>query len=242
MNSDQAKKWTNEHAIYAILSHTWNQTPGELTYNDWQKGSLNPDDPRAAKIFNFCKVALENHGIAYGWVDTVCINKESSSELDESIRSMYKWYFEAAICITYLSETTSIEDMVDDTWFTRGWTFQELIAPKVMKFYNSQWTRFIFSVNNDIRHPLILDSIQRATTLTVDELRRIQNSSISRRMELAAKRRVTREEDTAYSLMGIFDVSISTAYGEGAEHAFFRLVKEIFDSTKDVSDIFNWAG
>ncbi|KAF8190465.1 hypothetical protein BJ912DRAFT_925603 [Pholiota molesta] len=42
--------------------------------------------------------------------------------------------------------------------------------------------------------------------------------------------------------MGIFDVSISTAYGEGAGRAFFRLVEEIFRSKKDVSDIFNWAG
>jgi hypothetical protein len=68
------------------------------------------------------------------------------------------------------------------------------------------------------------------------------HTPISRRMQLAAKRQVTREEDIAYCLMGIFGVSISTAYGEGGDRAFFRLVEEIFRSTKDVSDIFNWAG
>lgn len=43
--------------------------------------------------------------------------------------------------------------------------------------------------------------------------------------------------------MGIFNVSISIAYGEGADLAFICLVKEIFNTTKsDVLDLFNWAG
>jgi hypothetical protein len=62
-------------------------------------------------------------------------------------------------------------------------------------------------------------------------------------MQLAANRVVTREEDMAYSLMGIFHISISTAYGEGADRAFFRLLKEILNSyAGKVLDIFNWAG
>lgn len=62
-------------------------------------------------------------------------------------------------------------------------------------------------------------------------------------MQLAAKREVTREEDTAYSLLGIFNVSLSIAYGEGADLAFIRLVKEILNTAKsDVLDLFNWAG
>jgi hypothetical protein len=66
-------------------------------------------------------------------------------------------------------------------------------------------------------------------------------SGISRRMEWAARRRVTREEDQAYSLMGLFNVSMSIAYGEGAERAFLRLLKKILAASTYNSDMFNWA-
>ncbi len=42
-------------------------------------------------------------------------------------------------------------------------------------------------------------------------------------MQLAARRTVTREEDQVYSIMGLLNVEISIAYGEGAKHALRRL-------------------
>jgi hypothetical protein len=237
--------WTHK-ANYAILSHTWNPTPGELTYGDWQKGSLADTDPKCRKLVSFCKAAWEDHGLTLGWIDTVCINKESSAELDESIRSMYRRYSSARLCITYLAATDTVSNMHADPWFTRGWTLQELVAPNVIKFYNMDWKQLSSAVN-DKQNSMMRKEIELATTITRDELNaflreRGRSISISRKMQLAAKRQVTREEDIAYCLMGIFGVSISTAYGEGGDRAFFRLVEEIFRSTKDVSDIFNWAG
>ena len=41
------------------------------------------------------------------------------------------------------------------------------------------------------------------------------------------KRQTTREEDSAYSLLGIFDLHIPAMYGEGREHALQRLQSEI---------------
>lgn len=73
-------------------------------------------------------------------MDTVCINKESSAELDESIRSMFKWYGGAKICIVYLAGTTSLDDMERDNWFKRGWTLQELLAPHCVRFFTANWT------------------------------------------------------------------------------------------------------
>ncbi|KAJ8506994.1 hypothetical protein ONZ45_g10587 [Pleurotus djamor] len=74
----------------AILSHTWGAT--ELTYKD---AMTNPDylkgDPKFAGL---CKTA-KTYGCRYAWMDSVCIDKSSSSELDESIRSMYTWYASA---------------------------------------------------------------------------------------------------------------------------------------------------
>ncbi|KAF8173904.1 hypothetical protein BJ912DRAFT_1147675 [Pholiota molesta] len=178
--------------------------------------------------------------ILAGW--TQCALTRSSAELDESIRSMYKWYREASVCMTYLAETASLPDMHLDPWFTRGWTLQELLAPNCMRFYGLDWRRLVgASPYSDALDSEIQEQIELATTITEYELLNIHATSISRRMQLAAKREVTREEDTAYSLMGIFDISISIAYGEGAERAFFRLIKELLSSYRDVFDMFNWA-
>ncbi|KJA22788.1 hypothetical protein HYPSUDRAFT_40574 [Hypholoma sublateritium FD-334 SS-4] len=243
------KKYTK----YAILSHTWLRgAPGEVTYADWMRGALKDTSAGYAKLENFCRVAAVEHGLNLGWMDTVCINKESSSELDESIRSMYKWYKSASVCITYLADTASLEHMCADKWFTRGWTLQELIAPNVMRFYATDWTELIThpepaphsfpTPKNDKRNAAVLAQIQAATTMTAKELEDPMSVPISRRMQWAVHRCVTREEDAAYSLMGIFNVSMFTAYGEGGERAFGRLVQEILNSgTRNVLDIANWG-
>ncbi|KAF9482101.1 hypothetical protein BDN70DRAFT_991444 [Pholiota conissans] len=234
-----------KHARYAILSHTWLRgATGEVTFGKWRQGVFDEDDPGYQKLVNFCKASWSNHGLTLGWMDTVCINKESSAELDESIRSMYSWYRKSEVCLTYLAETSILSDMHQDTWFTRGWTLQELLAPRRLKFYDSGWKLLIDApAPNDKRHPEIVDQINQATSITEEELRwNIVDATISRRMQLAARREVTREEDTAYSLMGIFNISISIAYGEGAERAFFRLLKEILSNSADALDVFNWAG
>lgn len=245
------EQWMEGVTKYAILSHTWiHSIPGEVTYNGWNKTEFSADQPGYEKLVNFCKIAERNHGVELGWMDTVCINKESSSELDESIRSMYKWYSNASICVVYLAQTTALSDMRDDLWFTRGWTLQELLAPRSLKFYTASWQELVVALN-DKKSPLIHQEITKATTITPDELLYFEpsafhalrsHSDISRRMQWAANRQVTRQEDVAYSLMGIFNVSMSTAYGEGAKRAFFRLLKKIMVSSAQISDIFNWAG
>ncbi|KAF9474963.1 hypothetical protein BDN70DRAFT_884288 [Pholiota conissans] len=231
-------------AEYAILSHTWiRSASAEVSYNDWQKGSFDLSHAGYHKLVNFCRIAMEKHGLAFGWMDTVCIDKNSSTELDESIRSMYKWYQHAKICVTYLAETNSLAEMQNDAWFTRGWTLQELLAPWGIKFYGRNWKQLVASSFTDKIDANILRKIEAATTITKNELLSYNIVPISRRMEWAAERTVTRGEDHAYSLMGIFGINMSTAYGEGAELAFLRLSKEILSTFKSgVLDLFNWGG
>jgi hypothetical protein len=84
---------------YAILSHRWQDE--EVSYQEftsrrpptWKKGYR--------KIEAFCAKAAK-HGYRWGWVDTCCINKESSAELAEAINSMYTWYAKAEVCYAYL--------------------------------------------------------------------------------------------------------------------------------------------
>ncbi|KJA22701.1 hypothetical protein HYPSUDRAFT_100941, partial [Hypholoma sublateritium FD-334 SS-4] len=192
------------------------------------------------KIVNFCKVAARDHGVVYGWMDTVCIDKSSSTELDESIRSMYRWYRQSHVCITYLADTSTIPDMHNDKWFTRGWTLQELLAPRNMVFYGKNW--YFLAQNNmektdgsgDIFNcfaTAAYSQVFQATTIQSKEMEMCFNNPeslpISRIFQLASRRKVTRQEDSVYSLMGLLGVSISIAYGEGSSAAFTRLVREI---------------
>ncbi|KAG0691891.1 hypothetical protein DFH29DRAFT_760517, partial [Suillus ampliporus] len=61
---------------------------------------------------------------------------------------------------------------------------------------------------------------------------------VDKRMTWAAGRKTTRVEDVAYSLMGIFDVSLQIAYGEGGDRAFFRLIEAIMQAGDP--SILNW--
>ena len=57
--------------------------------------------------------------------------------------------------------------------------------------------------------------------------------SVATRLSWAAQRITTRAEDRAYSLLGLFGISMPILYGEGAEAAFFRLQSQIFHSFPD---------
>lgn len=53
-------------------------------------------------------------GMGYIWIDTRCIDKSSSAELSEAIKSMFKWYERSARCYAYLEDVQKPRDTVDD--------------------------------------------------------------------------------------------------------------------------------
>ncbi|KAK5717106.1 hypothetical protein LTR15_008995 [Elasticomyces elasticus] len=71
---------------YAILSHNWGED--EVTFGDIQHLDLAKDKAGFVKIYFACCQAKED-GLDYVWVDTCCIDKNSSHELSEAINSMY---------------------------------------------------------------------------------------------------------------------------------------------------------
>jgi hypothetical protein len=82
---------------YAILSHRWGND--EVTFQDVvdpTKRDKIATTEGYRKIKSFCATAAPEY--EYAWVDTCCINKESSAELSEAINSMYRWYQKAGIC------------------------------------------------------------------------------------------------------------------------------------------------
>ncbi|KAJ8495125.1 hypothetical protein ONZ45_g12990 [Pleurotus djamor] len=127
------KQKTIDCTKIAILSHTWGDD--ELTYQCIRE---NPHRLLLdSKFLGLCSTA-KTYRCRYVWIDTICIDKSSSAELEESIRSMYTWYKMAHVCIVYLDEFDTIHHR-KDRWFQRGWTLQELLAPRRMVFYGQSW-------------------------------------------------------------------------------------------------------
>lgn len=96
---------------YAILSHTWGDK--EVSYHDFLvirsgiKDALEdpagwdwtrilalslPSCSLGEGLWKIFATAKQAHcdAIMYFWIDTCCINKDSSAELSEAINSMYK--------------------------------------------------------------------------------------------------------------------------------------------------------
>jgi hypothetical protein len=220
---------------YGILSHTWGQH--EPSFRDLDDWSLIKSKPGAQKIASTCRQAKTDQ-LNYAWVDTCCIDQKSSAELAEAINSMFLWYKKADRCYAFLEDVRKEqfdEQFPKSRWFTRGWTLQELIAPRSLDFYDSEW-RHIGS-----KH-LLIQKITTMTKIDKDSLTGadLEIVSIAKRMSWAANREITRVEDLAYCLLGIFNINMPMLYGEG-EHAFQRLQEEIFRSSYKDQSLFAWG-
>ncbi|KAH7884194.1 hypothetical protein F5I97DRAFT_1671165 [Phlebopus sp. FC_14] len=244
-----------ENGRFAILSHTWGKE--ELSYKDMRK-QRNLRGQGYEKLKNFCTISHTDYGVEFGWMDTVCIDKSSSVELDESIRSMFAWYQESYVCIVHLAGSRTLADVAHDRWFTRGWTLQELLAPTRIRFYGTDWHPLVSGPRYDKgwdldtwlafnrgRESPILPIVAEAAGVDLRVIRlkpfRPDTSVVSTPMKWIARRNTTRGEDKAYCMMGLFGVSISIAYGEGAQRAFFRLFEAIL-KVSNSPDLFSWAG
>ncbi|KAF9232288.1 hypothetical protein BU15DRAFT_90692 [Melanogaster broomeanus] len=207
---------------YAILSHRWFRE-GEPTYGDVMRGAA-WEGPGYEKLRRFCEKAHQ-YGCVLAWSDTCCIDKSSSVELDEAIRSMFRWYRDAHVCIVFLAGVSRLEDIHRDEWFGRGWALQELLAPRIMKFYGSNWEALGGAVN-DKEDDGVLGVVSQTTNIPMQDLKAFVpgTTRVQEKMVWASKRRTTRMEDTAYCLVGLFDISMQIAYGEG-DWAFHRLME-----------------
>jgi hypothetical protein len=228
---------------YVILSHHWDEIGSEPTSHDISGGKRYV--ARFKKLAQFCKTSSElGHKLA--WVDTCCIDKTNATELSEAIHVMYKWYANSYLCIVNLAESTLYVDWVGDSWFTQGWTLQELLAPKRLKFYDKSWRPFIPPGIDDNRKSVdIILPLENVTgisraVLTADNSHGIQGHTFWEIMSWALKQQTTRTEDRAYCLIGLFHISLTIVYGEG-QRAFSCLLEAI--SAKNPSwDVFAWFG
>jgi hypothetical protein len=219
---------------YSILSHRWTWGDDEIMYTDVL--SMDPDVKAKdgyAKFSGACALA-KKLGYELLWIDTCCINKSDAVEMGEAINSMYRWYSLAKVCIAYLQDVSHRGQVRESEWFNRGWTLQELIAPKTVHFYDRGWNYLGDKAS-------LANVLVDRTGIPTDVLKNStppQACSVAQRMSWAAKRTTKRLEDRAYSLMGLFDVNMAMIYGE-RERAFIRLQEQIISKSADES-IFAW--
>ncbi len=233
---------------YAILSHTWGDDEVTLAEYCSKKAGITAREGYT-KIVRTCSWA-RGEGLTHAWVDTCCINKESSAELSEAINSMYRWYKEAAVCVVHLADLPPAEAGPSDSadaqaqagrnltycrWFSRGWTLQELIAPKDVRFFDSEWV--FRGTKETFMHQIYL--ITGIDPKVLSDSSQVVSQLVPTRMSWATSRRTTVVEDLVYCLLGIFDVNMPLLYGEGAK-AFERLQHEIIKTADDLS-IFCWG-
>ena len=238
-----ALEWFNDgqEPPYVILSHCWR---GRETSLQEYTAQINKDKDTwtdgVSKIVRFCE-QVGSRKEDFVWVDTCCIDKTSSTELQEAINSMYKWYEQAQTCFVFLDDVKFREDVTrtrksleKSRWFTRGWTLQELVAPRDITFLDKNCTLIGHRAD-------LMETIAHITGIPTECFGNhlaIHAMPIAKRMSWLSDRETTRVEDLAYCMLGIFDVSMNMLYGEGRK-AFLRLQKELLETIDDES-IFLW--
>ncbi|RYN79148.1 hypothetical protein AA0117_g3840 [Alternaria alternata] len=223
---------------YAILSHTWGNEEDEVSFKDLINETYRKR--KGYRKLEFCAQQAAEDGLDFFWIDTCCIDKSSSAELQEAIGCMFRWYRDSAKCYVYLEDVSYdpyeslpvFPEFEKSRWFTRGWTLQELLAPKDVEFYTTE----TISIG---RKSQLIDEIADITGISTEALQGtpLSHFSIDQRMKWAEGRNTTRQEDLAYSLLGIFDIQMSLFYGEGRERAFERLKKKIRKSQEIVGSV-----
>ncbi|KAA8629413.1 hypothetical protein SMACR_08962 [Sordaria macrospora] len=212
---------------YAILSHTWG--PEEVLFRDMTDGT-GKNKAGYAKI-RFCGDQACRDGLKFFWVDTCCIDKSDSAELQHALNSMFYWYRSAVKCYVDLADVSTHQHgdgpgwqlaFRKSRWFSRGWTLQELIAPTIVEFFSKEGERLgdKKSLEQEIHS---ITGIPRKAFQGVP----LPDFSVAERMRWIEKRDTTRKEDKVYSLFGIFDVHMPLIYGEGRQKALKRLQDKV---------------
>ena len=201
------------------------------------------------------------------------MDESSQVEVSFSVISMFEWYTKADYCLAYLhdvrvddvgrsvesSDSSDESDLFDDfrdsrgcksgkfadsVWFRRGWTLQELLAPKTVVFINHRFkvlghkcTTSCFQQHGSqvrstkLPRTIINETLSNITGILLRNIRGIPASghdfSIEQVMEWMEDRKTTEAEDMIYSISGLFNIHMSPQYGEGYDDGLRRLKREL---------------
>ena len=244
----QIRQSVAKYFKWIMFSHTWEGREPTLKDVNLVDSVWKLDEsPLNEKLRQFCRTARED-GHRWAWSDTCCIDKETSTTLDQSLVSMYSWYEKAAETLVYLADVLPSAEPGDfaltkSRWMTRAWTLQELLASKVIRFYNRDWKLYLNDTHvNHKDSPTIRDELAKAMGVAAETIISFQpeDLGVREKLRLASKRNAKEVEDIAYSLLGIFSSDIKPHYGVG-KRALGQLLENIVDRTGDVT-VIAWTG
>jgi hypothetical protein len=243
---ERIKDAVAKYFSWAMLSHRWERK--EPLLRDIQNKAIYDLDPvgNIVKLQKFCKIAHEA-GYYWAWNDTCCIDQYNNVEVQQSVNSMFVWYHYSALTIVYLSDVLSSSKsgaLANSTWNTRGWTVQEFLAPKIVLFYDANWTLYLNDCSHNHKQSIsIMRELEDSTGINARALVDFRPGTRDAREKLqwASNRETTLEEDIAYSLFGIFGVHLTVLYGERRQNALGRLLQEIIAHSGDITAL-DWVG
>ncbi|KAN0094879.1 hypothetical protein V8E55_003166 [Tylopilus felleus] len=245
IDNDRIKDEVTEYYRYGMFSHKWEdneplfESVVRIIVHDLE------ESPTHDKLKMFCRI-VQDVGFHWAWSDTCCINKAEQTVLQEALVSIFKWYEGSELTVVFLFDVLSPSrrgDLMRSIWNSRAWTFQEYHASKVVRFYTKDWTSYLnLDVPNHKESPEIISEMNEVTGVSARVLMALQPGldDIRQKLCLASTRQTTLVEDAAYSLLGIFSMSLPVVYGEG-DQALGRLLAQLLTSSGDTS-ILAWTG
>jgi hypothetical protein len=229
---------------YAILSHRWeDDAEQEVSYRDMVQGIGRKK--KGFQKLRFCAEQASKDQLEHFWIDTCCIDKSLYGEHQAAMNSMFQWYQRATKCYAYLADVSADEQNTASQsertwqssfqasqWFSRGWTLQELLAPRNVEFFSQDCAKLGDKTTLE-------DLIHAITGISVEALQGRRLTSFSQQERFAwMERRTTKfEEDKVYALLGIFEVELVIQYGQGWASAMGTLKEAINVQTNVMRDL-----
>ncbi|KAG1809212.1 hypothetical protein EV424DRAFT_1646620 [Suillus variegatus] len=134
--------------------------------------------------------------------------------------------------------------LASSVWNEQGWTFQELVALKVVIFYQKDWSLYQDDRSPNHKESLaIMKELEGATGIDAQALISFRPGMRDAREKLqwASKHVTMMQEDIAYSLFGIFSIYLPVIYGEKKQNVLGRLLQEIVARSGDITSL-DWVG
>ncbi|KAF5370322.1 hypothetical protein D9758_006934 [Tetrapyrgos nigripes] len=231
---------------YAILSHRW-ILEREVVYEEFIRPQAETKSKSGYQKIEAACLQARKDGIRYLWVDTCCIMQGNPVDVAVNITSMFAFYQNAEVCYAYLVDITGCDHKEmfarprawwkqyeePTEWFSRGWTLQELVAPKTVIFYNKFWECIgdKYQLRRDIR---------RVTTIPAAVLsgeQSIRDVDVITRMSWSYMRVTTKRQDQAFCLQGLLGVTVEPNYEESYYISINRLGEALLEAHPELEQL-----
>ncbi|KAI5986046.1 hypothetical protein F5J12DRAFT_930341 [Pisolithus orientalis] len=163
------------------------------------------------------------------------LNKKLRDFCEETRRLGYNWaWSDTCFTLVYLAGVAHPSKPGD---------LAQLLSPGVILFYDSEWKPYLGDIGmNHKQSPVIMQELADAIKISSGTIVRFSpdDLGVREKLRLASTRNATKEEDVAYSLIGIFKSDIRPHYGEGTD-ALGHLLEEIVARIGEVT-VLAWSG